>query len=185
MPEITTSDQAPLVGAGILFYSVDPTTKEKRLLLHSRPTGKKAGFLVDIGGATEEGETALTTACREYAEESLGWIWPEKFRHLPDSQERQHEAERYVREEIILQQRQQPFVTENGFAIYSVFCVHVNQFDLSDVNPLFQAQPKQRLFQWVSASDITNNKVPPLHPRLNGMALNNWIAERTELKSAL
>ncbi len=61
-------------GAGILPYSIDPTTNKVYLLFSRESCGNDAGTWADFGGGAEKGDhnDPLAIATREFSEESIG-----------------------------------------------------------------------------------------------------------------
>lgn len=63
------ADDKRTSGAGVLPFSIKDD--QILLLLHQTLSGKKIGTLIDFGGASNENETPLQSATREFTEGTL------------------------------------------------------------------------------------------------------------------
>ncbi len=85
------SDNQPIRAGGIIFYKIDPLTKQIKMLMQytsriDKNTNKKRNVYEDIGGKTDENDKSIyDTITREIIEETNGIITKEIIKeHLDD-----------------------------------------------------------------------------------------------------
>ncbi len=101
--------------------------------------GRKAGYLVDVGGSVEGGESPIQAAVREAFEEGLSNQFSlEELQRLFDCTHMWHKGFHIDRED------------KN----WRLYFVRIQKFDLTELNRSFESRPKRREFFWIPIDDL-------------------------------
>jgi hypothetical protein len=165
--------------AGCIPYTIKDG--EVLLLLHTKEKGRKVGYFIDCGGSAHEGESLLHCACREFNEESFGFLFlpvgeDEKFSNDLHNMER---SDRVMKSIDIMYDTFDPsnpsFICPKSK--YKVWTMKVDHVDLTVPNSVLKRFGK--CFSWVpwsSIVDTPNSKFKnELFPRLQIRDLFNHL----------
>lgn len=125
-------------GAGILGYCVEPDGRVL-FLLQQTFSGRKAGHLVDLGGAVDPGEAPWEAAQREF--------WEEGGKHLVS-----REA---LRDLFVASQTWEGVTFERRERGWTLFLVRFPHWDLGPLNSVPPPEgSKRREFFWVDSAAL-------------------------------